>query len=328
MRKILLEVVTSTHGAPADLLKRDGNIVVSARATIFESKPRLKRTLFLISWVLSFVILIIIARNNEFNRLYNNAFEHSFDFRLPKNQIGALSYTRFDPTGNRRPIYFVRFKNLSAENNKLGIFNTGLHKVVKIQDLELRFYRYNSSKVTSTSRLNNDKSPKITAGGLSKPCTATITDIFSIPKDTTSNARTLFEIIDRLVHPKDGWHVNIDLSKVSEVHVNHFAYKEFYDGNLFFGVQSKRAIAFAEQSGLLLRGHVTITTAGGSTLESNRVKWDITKQHFKVKGIYALNRDGKRTTGNGICVDTQLNVVTKQHAKVERKERERCLVKL
>src|SRR4030042_7020447 len=118
---------------------------------IFKSGLWFRWTLVLALWILSFLILIIVSTNSELNILYNGTASQGPEFRLPKNQIGALSYTRSDPEENYRPVYSVCFKSLRVENNTLGIFETALHKVVKTQDLEIRFYQYTSTKVSATT---------------------------------------------------------------------------------------------------------------------------------------------------------------------------------
>lgn len=77
-----------------------------------------------------------------------------------------------------------------------------------------------------------------------------------------------------------------------------------------------------------MRGHVIIKTADGSTLESNRVKWDIENQLFTVKGIYVINHNGVKSIGRNICVDAQLNSIKAQHAKFKQKENQECFAKL
>ena len=274
---------------------------MSARLIIFKSSQWVKWTILLSFWILSFLILIIFTRNNKLNTLYNNTVSHGPELRPPKNQTGKVSYVRWDPKENYRPIYSVHFKNLRVENNKLGIFRTALHKIVKIRDLELRFYRYISHS-----------------------------DISSVSEGTTSDIRALIkEVMRKLINPMDGCRVNnINLGNVSEVHINNFDYKVLYDDELFFAIRSKRATASYKHSGVVLRGHVTIKTADGDTLESNYVKWDIKKQHFSVNGVYVINRDGIVTTGKDICVDAQLKSIKAQHAKSKRKEKQECFAKL
>lgn len=259
-------------------------------------------------WTLSFLILIIFAGTNELNTLYSDFVNCGPELRPPRNQLGAISYIRWDPEENHRPVYSVCFKNLRAENNKLGIFKTALHKVVKIRDLTLESYQYSSGKTTAT----------------------TTPDIYPVYEETIADAKALIkQILYKLINPMDGWRVrNIDFGNVSEVHINNFDYKVLYDDELFFAIQSKRATASYKHSGVVLRGHVTIKTADGSTLESNYIKWDIKKQHFSVNGIYVLNRDGVKTTGRDICVNAQLKSVKAQHAKFNQKEEQKCFAKL
>ena len=66
---------------------------------------------------------------------------------------------------------------------------------------------------------------------------------------------------------------------------------------------------------ITLRGHVTITSAAGSTLESNYVKWDIKKQNFIVDGMYFLRRGESRIAGKGIRVDSNQNIMGSKNAK-------------
>jgi len=275
---------------------------------IFRSRRWLKRGFLLASWILSFLILINFSGNNELNALYNDSTGHKVELKVLKNQIRTLSYTRYDPTENSKPVYSVSFKNLLVENNKVGIFKTALHKVVKIRDLELTFYEYAPSKVSAGA----------------------IPDIYSGPKGATSDEVAFVKnILHKLTTPKDGWRVNrIDLGNVSEVRVNDFDYKVFYDDDFFFGIRSKRAMVSYKHAGIVLRGHVTIKTADGSTLESNYVKWDVKRQHFTVNGVYVLNRDGIQTMGKNINIDAQLNNAVIKRAKFERKEEQKCFAKL
>jgi len=279
------------------------------RMIIFKSNLWLKLAFLLTSWILSILVLIIVSTNNELNTLYNDAVSPGPELRPIKNQIGTLSYTRWDPEENYRPVYSACFKNFRAENSNLGIFKTALHKVVKIHGFKLEFYQYSSGKTTAT----------------------TTPDIYPVYEETIADAKALIkEVMRKLINPEDGWcvNVNIDLGNVSEVRINNFDYQVFYEGDLFFSIQSKRAMASYKHSGIVLRGHVIIKTADGSTLESNYVKWDIEKRHFTVNGIYVINRNGVKTTGRNISVDAQLNSVEAQNAKVKRKENQECFAKL
>lgn len=281
--------------------------MVNRRPIIGEPRLWLKWSALSIAWTVSALILIIVAGNNDLGTLYPDVAQSPWpDLRPPKNQIGAFNYLRSDPKENYRPICSVRFENLCAENNKLGLFSTALHKVVKIRDLELKVYRYSSDKVTAS----------------------TTPDIFPVPDDITTDTRALVKRITRsLTTSADGWRVDIDLGNVSEVRVDNLDYRVFHDDDLFFAAQSKRAIVSYGQSDVVLHGHAKITIADSSTLESNYIKWDVKKQHFSVDGVYVLNRGGVITTGKGLCVDAQLKSVKGQYAKFERKE-QKCIAKL
>ena len=279
------------------------------RPIIHEPRLWLKWSVLLISWSLCVLILgiVIVSENNELNTLYRDAASIGPELRPPKNQTGAFNYRRWDPNENYRPVFSVHFENFCSENNNFGFFKTALHKVVKIQDFELKFYKYNPDKVTSDTTL----------------------DIFFVSEDITSDTITLVKnIMRRLTTPESGWRVNnIDLSNVTEVRINNFDYQVFHNSNLLFATQSNRAIVSYRNSDVVLRGHAKITIADGSTLESNHIKWDVEKQHFSVDGVYVLNRGRVMTTGKGICVDARLKSVNGQHAKSERKE-QKCIAKL
>ena len=275
------------------------------RPIIHEPRLWLKWSVLLILWSLFVLILgiVIFGGNNELSILYRDVTGTGPDLKLPKNQTGAFNYRRWDPQENYRPICSVHFENFCSENNKLGIFKTALHKVVKIQDFELKFYKYNPDKVTSE----------------------TTPDIFFVSEDINSDTITLVKnIMRRSTIPESGWRINnIDLSNVTEVRINNFDYQVFHNSNLLFATQSSRAIVSYDHSDVVLRGHAKITIADGSTLESNYVRWNVQKQRFSVNGVYVLNRRGVMTTGKGICVDAQLNIIGAQTAKVERRSMEK-----
>ncbi len=273
------------------------------RVIISKLSPWRKQIIFLAAfWVLSFGALLIVSTNNELNRPAADAKDGAFGLPPLRNEIKGLRYIHEE---NHRPIYAVSLGNLRVENNKLGIFKTCLHKVAKIQDLELALYRYPSSKVV-TSRNES----YVTA------VTDESTDAFPAPA-------TFADGIHKLINRGDNWRINIDLSNTSEVCVASFDYKVFYDGALFLNVRSKRAAASNKCSDeVTLRGHVTISTGDGTTLESNCVIWDIAKQRFTVDGAYFLTRNGKKIQGKDICVDDRLNIVQAQLAALKEGSKE------
>lgn len=272
-------------------------------------EPRLwpKWSVLLISWISCVLILTIVSGNNELVTLDRDLTSPIPDLRLPKNETGAFNYRRWDPKKNYRPIRSVRFENLCAENNKLGPFKTALHKVVKIRDLKLKFHRYRSDKVAA----------------------GTTPDIFPVPEGTITDTRALAKsLVGRLTTPTKGFRINnIDIGNVSEVRIDNLDYRVFNDGELFFATESRRATVSYKTSNVVLHGHAKITVADGSTLESNRIKWNTRSQHFSADGVFVLNRGGLMTTGKGICVDSQLKNVKGQYARTKERE-QKCIAKL
>jgi hypothetical protein len=261
----------------------------------------LKPSVFAALWGLCFLILIIVTRNNGLRPPYKDLANYGVELTPLKNEIRGLSYTRKE---NNRPVYSVQFGNLRTENNDFGIFKTALHKVIKVQDLELAFYRYTPTQVVSTSTCDNSKP--------SGAIYASSGSVYPATLKTTANVCTIIETVQRLMRPPNGWRLAVDFSNASEILVKDFEYKMFCDGHLSFSVRSRRLIVSSDQPEVILRGHVTIKAANGSTLESNYVTWDVTDQYFTAKGGYVLNRDGARTMGRNMRVDDKLNVVGEQ----------------
>jgi hypothetical protein len=291
---------------------------MSARVIISKSSPWRKRIIFLAAfWVLSFGALLIVSTNNELSRPAVDAKGLALGLPPLRNEIKGLRYIHEE---NHRPIYAVSLGNLRAENNKLGIFKTGLHKVAKIQDLELALYRYPSSKIISNTKPDNKSSITTVATDRNESYATTVTD------ESTDAFPALVKFADgihKLVSRRDGWRINIDLSNTSEVSVANFDCKVFYDGALLLNVRSKRATTSNKcPDEVILRGHVTISTGDGTALESNCAIWDIAKQRFTVDGTYFLTRNGKKIRGKDICVDDKLNIVQAQIAALKEKGKE------
>lgn len=295
---------------------------MTKRLITFKSSRWFKWVFLLTSWVFSILILIVVTNNNELSTLYNESVIYEPELRLHKNQVGSFKYVRQGPRENGGPMYSVYFKNLQAENNKLGIFKTGLNKLVKIQDLQLKIYRYTTHNINPTTSIAGSKSPKITVDNSSYPFTTVRPSSPPIVEDITAEARALIEdVMHKFKDPKDRWRVDIDLSNVSQFRIRNFDYRVFYGDDLFFSIQGKRVIGSPKHSVVILRGHVVLTAAGGSTLESNYIKWDIENQCFIASGGYLLRRYGVSKTGDNICVDAQLNDIKSIQAESKRKEK-------
>jgi len=265
-----------------------------------------KRAVLLVCWALSVLALTIFATHNDLNKLYRNTQSWEPELRLPTNQMGAFSYRCYNSKETGSPLHYASFENLLVENNNFGFFKTALHKMVKIQHLELAFCRYPTAEAASNAA-----------------------DTLTVPENAFTPLENLVNDIDNLIKPTDGWRLDIDLSNVSEVLIANFDYKVFYacpersrgDGTLLLGVQSKRAtVSNKHPDVVILRGHVIVKAEDGSVLESNCVKWDIRKHLFYADGTYFLTHSGNKTCGElvesihgkSICVDDRLNNVQTQ----------------
>lgn len=277
------------------------------QVTIHDRRLWLKWGILLTTWLFYMLVFVFVAANKELSKHYYSAAAPEAIPRSPGNQIRNFDYLCCDPKEKLKPVYSVHFTKLCARNSNFGFFKTALHKVVEIQDLKLKFYRYSSDKVKSAT-------------------TPDISGVYEgVISDTTALVNKMVLLSPNFV---DGWNFNnIDLGNVSEVRINNFDYKLFYDKELLFATQSKRATVSHQYSKVVLRGCVKITTADGSTLESNDIQWDVKNGYFYVNGIYVLNRRGIITTGKGICVDTRLENMKSRYAQSERKWQE-CIAGL
>ena len=55
---------------------------------------------------------------------------------------GAFSAHRLDAAANYQPAFVLGWQNLRAENGRFGIFKTPLHKTIRIDGLQMKFYQH------------------------------------------------------------------------------------------------------------------------------------------------------------------------------------------
>jgi hypothetical protein len=231
--------------------------------------------------------------NYKFNQVGDNIATNTNMPAVHNNGIDGFATWRCDPKANHRPIYSVAFKSLYAENAPFGIFKTAAHKVVKIENLQAKFFRYSAD-----GRFDSAQASPLTA----------ISSLFE-SEDNQHGEITLTEILSKFKDTKKPWSLSIDLSNVSEAWLKNLDYQIFDNGMLSLGIQSKRAHVSYKPPEITLSGHVKITAADGSTLESNHIIWDTRKCCFRADGTYFLNCNGRKTSGKGIYVDSQLNTI-------------------
>ncbi len=294
----------------------------------FNSRSQLKWIFVLLFWFLSFVFLFALSASNELNTTGNYAVSSTPTLAPVKDEIRGLKFLKRDSRYDGRIIYSICFDRLASENNKLGIFKTALHKVVKIRNLQLEFYRYSSNQPFLSKRHYPGQSVQPSKDAPDDLSNFILDDILFGQGRTGDSWEAVVRSFDKLKNSLYGWTVDIDFSNVSEIKINEFSYRVFCDSDLQFGLQSKRLLASYREPDIIIRGHVVLTAADGGTLEANYVKWDTGKQHFVVDGIYVIRRNGTKDMGKGICVDTQLRPVKGQWGKEKRKEADRCFAKM
>jgi hypothetical protein len=201
-------------------------------------------------------------------------------------------------------MFSVRIGLLCTENGELGVFKTGLLKIIKIDGMKLKNFRYPCGRFL----------PGLLRGQSFLP-------------DGGFTENELKRIIERMTEAGNSLAIDIDFSNSTEVRIKDFCYQVFDDGRRYFFVKSKRAIISSKWPEVMLRGHVILTAADGSTLESNWVKWDTERDYFTVCAAYVLNRNGVEVKGKKICVDRSLNKAEKEYSKFEQKEEMKCFAK-
>jgi hypothetical protein len=277
-----------------------------------DKRRLLKYGAFLVGcWTGSVCLLFILSANNDVNPLSQKPCL-PFTFDLPSNQIAAFRFVRYNPEKNNKPYFSFSFDNLLVENNKLGIFKSALHRVVRISNLDFKTCQYPENNPITPARNRSEE------------------DLQDLPSTNNifSQARCF---IEQLLDKQDGWGIdlNITFANVSELVINNFSYSLFSENDLVLSIQSKRAIASYSSSGLILRGHVIIKTGRGDVLEGNHIKWDIDNNTFAVQGVYALNQNGTVKSGKDVTLDHALNeIIPEQTVKCYQKEEPKCFAKL
>jgi hypothetical protein len=282
------------------------------------SKRRTFRVLFLALWASSILLLLVlgITHNIPVTSTINSKGK-LLDLNVPKNQIGGFAYIRRDPNEDGRVIQAVSFRELCVSNDKLGIFKTGLFKTVGIDDFKTEFYRDTCLGTAPNTQHTNYTQPK-----------DLLSNITSVAEVMGIDTGQLAVFLDELTEPRNGWHLDMDFSNLSQICINGFDLRvNFKDGTLFGICCKKVAISPAEPI-LVFRGHVTIVTADCGKLESNRVEWDTANRCFNVRGGYVLSRNGVKTIGKDIYLDCQLNEVRPQQAKTEGNRRKACFARV
>jgi hypothetical protein len=251
--------------------------------------------MFVCAWLAIAATFVIIASNDS--DLPSIPLGHGISSdAVSGNHIAGLSFVRRDPDKANRPVFSFSFQRLQPENSRLGMFATPLHKVLNVSDLGIRQFHYCDVDAALSPIPTSDLNP-----------------LDSTRPDRPGDLTTLWAKLADDAAVLSGRHFShLDLTNTSEIRIRNFDYQVYEDGKLLFSVVSKQANLSHEFDGIFLRGHVTITAADGTTLETNRVKWDAESRLFRVDGSYVIKGLAGNTTGKGISVDYQLNKTPRQ----------------
>jgi hypothetical protein len=213
----------------------------------------------------------------------------------PNSAFGPIRYTQWDPQQDHRLRFSVSLDDLTVKPGALGLFKTGLFKIIQVRSLQVRKYEYESD-------------PGLPSIGMDSEATAQR----SMGLDNLGLAKGFMGTGDEPLRLANGMEIRIDRPDVSDAGqllVENFDYQIFLEGRPRLSIRSKRAFASWEESGILLRGGVMITAADGPKVRSNRIRWDTRNHVFSVEDNYLLTQGPSQTAGNKIYLDEQLHII-------------------
>ncbi|MBN2375488.1 MAG: hypothetical protein JXD22_03750 [Sedimentisphaerales bacterium] len=254
----------------------------------------------ILSWTMAVVLCLVdLGADNKSFRV--GTASETVQGSLGKNEIEDFRFVHYDPE-KQESNYSVSFERLRSENASLGTFRTALFKVVTIEDLQLCYQQNNDLADSSndTAAISGKGNPFF--GGID----------FAGGGNGEQGNYLQEQLIGQISQVGLGGDEYVelmlpDLSNAVETNIKGFKYELFSKGQLLLSVQSKRALVEHRDPEIMtLRGHVIIKV-GQTTLESNRVKWDMVEQKFIVSESYLLTCNGIKTAGRGTSFDVWLN---------------------
>jgi len=252
------------------------------------SGERRHRLVFLgVCWLCEGVLCIALSwKDDRFVTPVEQTSYESVRTGDPQRQTGHFFVRRLDD--HHRPAFYLGWRNLSAENGRLGIFKTPLHKTLVIEDLEIRLHHY---------------SPLGTDGG--------------DPPSLTEAVRGLKGGLGREFAGLTMHGPLAEVNRATKVIVRGLDYRLFQDDRLDLRVQCRNAVVSTSATEVTLRGGVRIQAADGGGLMSNCVLWDIERNCFSIPGTYVLDCGGVPVYGRGLRCDHRLriSVVHEVHGK-------------
>jgi len=223
---------------------------------------------------------------------------------LQENETGAVVAHRQAAQTESQISYRVMFDNLCAENSVAGVFRTASGKHVRIDNLQVAFYRPGPP-------LSPDSSDCVRLRDFY--------DLFSPRRHGRLEACRL-GILDEFGADAADWSARLDLANATEVQIRSLDWRVGDGAATSLRVQCRHARLRGDTPYITLRGHVIVQTHG-ATLESNHIEMSVRDECFVVRGRYLLTRRGRREAGFGACFDRALKPVDAQPSNTGEDER-------
>ena len=249
-------------------------------------------------WVLALAYLVCDGAGN--NRLTCAPISSWAEacLRYERGVLQSVKYVQWSEGRDSAPLFLMQFEELSTDSGHAGPFRTSLYNVARIKSLHVQLFPQPEAP----------SHPK-SGGDARKGGGATL---LSLPQSPSVLLRRYTSLASDGLRTGQGVSLKADLpclNDIAHVEIHGFAWDVVEQGACTLQVHCRRALLHPRDNCVGLRGHVRISTADGTVLESNRVLWHPDKRRFRVEGGFLLTQDGRRSTGSGIWFDERLRPV-------------------
>jgi len=99
--------------------------------------------LLLVCWLVEGIVWVTIFGSPVPAVVPHPAMDGAFAGPTPQaNETGAFFARRLDPAAGHRPVFSVGWKNMRAENGRVGVFRTLLSRTIFVDGLEIKSFQY------------------------------------------------------------------------------------------------------------------------------------------------------------------------------------------
>ena len=244
----------------------DWRITLDGTLSDFLSKRNVVR--LLVFWLAGIVLVAVHAGVSK--RVKSEAAPLDNVPACGRNETGALTAWRTDPSSASAPAYRIAFDNLRAENAGLGVFRTASVKVVQVENVRVVFF----------------------ADGMA------LCDLGTLlaPREQGASGANPLGLFNEMGESGAEWSKPVDMARTTEVRIRQLDWRVCQGGRTVFHVQCQYATLRSDTPRMVLRGHVTVSTPE-AVLESNCVEMDAKDESIVVPGRYSLKCAAGMRTG-------------------------------